>query len=92
MQTLVRLPMQSSGKHDLCQYGLTVFLSQFVPFGLLFKEGDDVSPTFHVYINLLHRDPSGQSQCLHLEDVATFPSPSALCWMLAGKLAGGCGC
>jgi hypothetical protein len=72
MQTSVRLPMQSSVRCNLCQTGLTVFLHNLSLSGLLFKEGDDVSPTFLIYINCLHRDLSERGQCLHLEDVASL--------------------
>jgi hypothetical protein len=51
MQMLVRLPMQSSVRRDLCQTRLTIFPCDLSLSGLLFKEGDDVSPTFSIYIN-----------------------------------------
>jgi hypothetical protein len=72
MQTLVRLPMQSSVGRDLCQTGLTVFLCDLSLSGLLFKEGDDVSPTFLIYINSssgLERPKS----TLHLNNVVASP-------------------
>jgi hypothetical protein len=46
MQTLVSLPMQSIFGRDLCQNGITIYFHNSPLFGLLFKEGDNVSPTF----------------------------------------------
>jgi len=44
MQTLVRLPMQSSVEHDLCQFRMTTCLCALSLSNLLFMEGDDVQP------------------------------------------------
>jgi len=55
MQMLVRLTMQSSVRCDLCQSRLTTYLYALSLSDLLFKEGDDVSPTFLICISFLIR-------------------------------------